>query len=92
MAEALGTFQQARAGLRCQRAIVVLTELGFVIRDGRKQGHKVITHPGLDAFISAAFTCGHGRDPEIKPIYVLQLKKVVEAHADALRDYLARTR
>ena len=34
------------ADIRCNAMVRLLTELGFSVRDGRKQGHKVVTHPG----------------------------------------------
>ena len=42
------------ARIRCDAMIRLLTGLGFSVRDGRMQGHKVITHQGLEVFKSAA--------------------------------------
>lgn len=30
----------------------------------------VFTHPSLVRFSTAGFTCGHGKNPEIKTVYV----------------------
>ena len=68
--------------------IRLLTNLGFSVRDGRKQGHKVITHPRLESFASAAFTCGHGRNPQVKPVYVASIRRLLESHADDLQSLL----
>ena len=65
--------------------IRLLTGLGFSVRDGRKQGHKVITHPSLDVFTSAAFACGHGKNPQVKPVYVASIRSLLASHADDLQ-------
>lgn len=87
---AIDVLATRKANLRCEEIISLLEGLGFVVRDGKKQGHKVVTHPGLDDFVSANFTCGHGRNPGVKPVYAVNLKRVLTTHADALRDLLAR--
>lgn len=66
--------------------IRLLEGLGFAVRDGKKTGHKVITRPTLVNFTSAAFTCGHGRNPQVKPIYVAQIKRLLETYADRLEE------
>ena len=73
------------ASIRCNTMTRLLEGLGFVVRDGRKQGHKVFTHPALDAFTASSFSCGHGRNPQIKPYYVASIRKLLESHADELR-------
>ena len=70
--------------VRCKAMERLLIGLGFSIRDGKKQGHKVITHPGLGNFTSAAFSCGHGRNPNVKPVYTQRIRKMLELHADDL--------
>lgn len=78
--EALASLSAAGGNLRCSDLTRMLRGLGFDVRDGKKAGHKVVTHPGVAGFSTAAFTCGHGKNPEIKPVYV---KKMLEL----LRDY-----
>ena len=73
------------ASIRCNTMTRLLEGLGFVVRDGRKQGHKVFTHPALDAFTASSFSCGHGRNPQIKPYYVASIRKVLESHSVDLR-------
>ena len=70
--------------IRCNDMIQLLTGLGFAVRDGKKPGHKVITHPELVKFTSAAITCGHGRNPQVKPIYVARIRQLLAIHADDL--------
>jgi hypothetical protein len=78
--EALTALSAVGGNLRCNELARTLRGLGFDVRDGKKAGHKVVTHPGIARFSTAAFTCGHGKNPEIKPVYV---KKVI----GLLRDY-----
>ena len=78
--EALETLSAAGGNLRCNDLVRALRALGFDVRDGKNAGHKVVTHPGLARFSAAGFTCGHGKNPEIKPVYV---RKMV----GLLRDY-----
>ena len=53
--------------VRCKDLVRLILGLGFAVRDGRKAGHKV-THPTLVNLTSASFTCGHGRNQQVKPI------------------------
>lgn len=71
--------------IRANDMVRILSGLGFAVRDGSKQGHKVITHPRLEGFTSAAFSCGHGRNPQVKPVYAARIRKLLESHADNLR-------
>jgi len=63
--------------MRCQDTVGIFDGLGFEVRDGKKQGHKIIFHTGIPGFFSASFTCGHGRNPGIKPAYVRQIRKLL---------------
>lgn len=87
---ALQTLASAGTGLRCKDLLRTLRKLGFDVRDGAKQGHKVLTHPGLARFTAAGFTCGHGTNPEIKPVYVKQVAKLLRDYQAELEDYLRK--
>ncbi|MCY3837737.1 MAG: type II toxin-antitoxin system HicA family toxin [Gammaproteobacteria bacterium] len=75
-----------RGNIRCNDMIRLLEGLGFAVRDGKKTGHKVITHPELVNFTSASITCGHGRNPQVKPIYVARMRQLLATHADGLEE------
>ena len=75
-----------RRSIRCNDMIRLLKRLGFSVRDGKKAGHKVITHPTLVNFTSASITCGHGRNPQVKPIYVARIRQLLVTHADGLEE------
>ena len=80
-------FLSTGADIRCNTMVRLLTELGFSVRDGRKQGHKVITHFGLAAFTSAAFSCGHGRNPQVERVYVASIRSLLTSYADDLQKW-----
>jgi len=84
--EAIQALQQAGASMRCSELQKILESLGFEVRDGRKQGHKVVTHPGLEEFFSASYTCGHGRNPEVKRNYVRSMLALVKQYRDDLQE------
>ncbi|WP_295878933.1 type II toxin-antitoxin system HicA family toxin [uncultured Thiohalocapsa sp.] len=81
-------LEQAVTSLRCSDLVRILRKLGFDVRDGAKQGHKVMTHPGVPSFTSQAFTCGHGKNPEIKPVYVRNIVATLRQFESELAEYL----
>lgn len=66
--------------------VKLLEGFGFEVRDGKKSGHKVITHAGLGRFTSASFSCGHGRDPQVKRVYIHRIKKLLEDYGEELSE------
>ena len=64
--------------IRCNAMIRLLTGLGFSVRDGRKQGHKVVTHPGLAAFTSAG---------QVKRVYMASIRSLLASYADDLQKW-----
>jgi hypothetical protein len=76
------------ATLRCQELADKLISLGFEVRDGKKIGHKVFVHHGLESFTSGGYTCGHGRNPEIKPVYIKKVAKLLRRYETELIQYL----
>lgn len=74
--------------IRCEELAKLLRSLGFEVRDGRSAGHKVFIHHGVDSFTSGGYTCGHGRNPEIKPVYIKHVIKLLNRYATELIQYL----
>ncbi|MEA3278869.1 MAG: hypothetical protein U9Q81_26965 [Pseudomonadota bacterium] len=66
----------------------MLRSLGFEVRDGKKAGHKVFVHHGIAAFSSGGYTCGHGKNPEIKPVYVKRIARLIKQYEVELLAYL----
>jgi hypothetical protein len=85
---ALMRLEQAKRSIRCSELTALLEGLGFEVRDGRKQGHRVIVHDGIDGFTSDSFTCGHGKNPEIKPAYTGKLIRLLRRYENELIEYL----
>lgn len=80
VAEAIQALQQAGASMRCSELQRILESLGFDVRSGKKEGHKVVTHPDLVEFYSSSYTCGHGNDPEVKRNYVKSMLKLIKQY------------
>ena len=85
-------LSEAKNAIRCSELTATLTELGFEVRDGKKQGHKVLVHDGLPSFFSDSFTCGHGKNPEIKPAYIAKIVKLLRRYDGELIAYLEKPR
>ena len=83
--KAIRRLREAGASMRCSELQTVMESLGFEVRAGKKQGHKVVTHPMLKDFFGAAYTCGHGKNPEVKPNYVNQMRRLIEERRDQLK-------
>lgn len=82
-------LRSRKANVRCSELGGILTELGFTITPGRGN-HKVVTHDGLEGFLSTSYDCGHGRDSQIKPQYIIKVAKVLSDYATELQGYLER--
>lgn len=70
--------------IRCQELAEMMVSLGFEVRDGKKSGHKVFVHHGVHSFTSGGYTCGHGRNPEIKPVYIKKVVKLLKQYKTEL--------
>lgn len=86
--EVVERLRSGGAAIRCQELADLLTSLGFEVRDGKKAGHKVFVHHGIEVFTSGGYTCGHGRNPEIKPVYLKNVAKLLKQYEAELIQYL----
>lgn len=87
--EAIRTLQQAGASMRCADLQKLLESIGFEIRAGKKPGHKVVYHAALSKiseFSTTSYTCGHGRNPEVKPNYVKKMLGVIRRYEAQLEE------
>lgn len=75
------------AGVRCREVRKLLESLGFEVREGKKQGHRVFVHPGLTGFFAGSFSCGHGPNPEVKRPYLKKIIKIIDEYESELRHY-----
>lgn len=81
-------LQQRKTNLCCEDVKNLLQSLGFIVRDGKKGGHKIFIHPDLTDFRSGSFNCGHGKNPEIKPGYIMGVVKILTQYRDELNQIL----
>ncbi|MEW6766280.1 MAG: type II toxin-antitoxin system HicA family toxin [Pseudomonadota bacterium] len=84
----LSRLGEAKSAIRCSELTSMLQELGFEVRDAKKQGHKVYVHDGLPSFTSDSFTCGHGKNPEIKSAYITKIIRKLRGLETELLAYL----
>ena len=82
-------LKSVRANARCSDITSKLESLGFEIRDGKRGGHKIFVHDHLPSFRSGSFNCGHGNNPEIKPVYIKKLVRLLLEHECDLKKYLS---
>lgn len=78
--EVIKRLDSSGSTIRCQDLAGMLESLGFEVRDGKKQGHKIFVHHGVSLFTSGGYTCGHGRNPEIKKIYIKKVVKLLKLY------------
>lgn len=84
----LERLRSGGAAIRCQELAGLLTSLGFDVRNGKKAGHKIFVHDGIATFTSASYTCGHGHNPEIKPVYIKNITRLLKQYEIELVQYL----
>lgn len=90
--EAISTLTQKAKSTRCSELTGILRSLGFNVRDGKKGGHKVISHPGLLNFLGSGFDAGHGSDREVKPPYIRNMIRMLKTHKQELGEWLENQR
>ena len=83
-------LKETEAKVKCSDLRSHLEQLGFTVRDGKRAGHKVVTHPSLKDFYSTSYNCGHGGNSVIKPAYIRNILKSLKIHEQALIEYLQR--
>src|SRR5438128_9275775 len=79
---------KAASGLPCARVSVLLSALGFHVKDGSSGGHKTVTHPHLPDFYSAGYNCRGGNNGVVDRNYLGKLIRVLTANKDAIEDFL----
>jgi hypothetical protein len=88
--EVVTALTAAKKSIRCEELAVLLKRLGFEVRDGRRAGHKVFVHDGIPSFTSSSYNCGHGRNPEIKPAYIVSVLKTLRHYETDIVEYLEK--
>lgn len=75
--EAIAELKAAKANIACAKVTRILKSFGFTVIDKKKSGHKVYMHDGIDTFYSSSYSCGHGKNPTVKPVYINQIIRVL---------------
>jgi predicted RNA binding protein YcfA (HicA-like mRNA interferase family) len=83
-AEIIAIFRQKSASMSCKEVIRALESLGFIVKAGSKGKHHTYTHPKL-VTLRANFDCGHGRNPDVLPVYVKSIANVLEEFEESLK-------
>lgn len=86
--QTIDALKAAKANTSCSELARHLHSLGFDIRDGRKPGHKLYFHDGLEDFYSSSYSCGHGRNPTVRPAYIQNVIQVLREHKTAISKHL----
>jgi predicted RNA binding protein YcfA (HicA-like mRNA interferase family) len=63
----------------CKDLLRFLEGLGFVTRAGKSGKHYTYRHPKITGF-RGNFDCGHGRNPDVLPVYIRNVLDVLEEY------------
>jgi hypothetical protein len=85
--DVIGELRQREQSLRCSDLVSLLTALGCDVTRGKSGKHCTVEHPAIDG-LAGNFDGGHGKDSELKPCYVRNMRKLVEKYADELSEYV----
>lgn len=88
--EVIAILESSRTTIRCEELRTYLCQLGFEVRDGNQGGHKLFFHDGLRDFMSGSYNCGHGKNPEIKPIYIRKVIRILKQYECEIEEFLGR--
>jgi hypothetical protein len=68
----------------CKELVRFLEGLDFVPRAGTKGNHYTYRHPEIKGF-RGNFDCGHGRNPDVLPVYIRDVLMVLEEYESILK-------
>lgn len=77
-------WRRRKTNLRCSEICAGLEHLGFTVRDGKRGGHKIVSHADLKEFMGTDFDGGHGANALVKPRYVEKLLRILNDWMDDL--------
>jgi len=83
--EIIAELRGRPANIRCAELADLLGQLGFVVRDCGKGNHKAFSHSRLAGFPGGNYDCGHGKNRQVKPVYVRRIIRILEEWEDQLR-------
>lgn len=86
--QAIRDLASVGATMRCAEMARLLQSLGFEVSDGARGGHKLFFHDHIEGFVSGAYNCDHGRNPEIKRPYIKKVLGILRQYEAELTRYL----
>jgi predicted RNA binding protein YcfA (HicA-like mRNA interferase family) len=81
----ISDLKNRQKSLRCAELKKHLESLGFDVRKGSSGNHFTFTHPKIRTFFGSNYDCGHGRNPEVLPVYIKKAIKTLETYESELR-------
>lgn len=90
--EVLAELKEGKAGsgLPCATVRKLLTDLGFLVKDGSSGAHKTVTHPYLPDFYATGYNCRGGNNGIVDRNYLGKLIGVLTRNREAIEEYLRR--
>lgn len=82
--DAIDELNNAKGNFQCARLIEILESFGFVVASKRSKHHKVVKHLQLPNFLGSNFACEHGKNPNVKKVYVGKVKRILTLYKDDL--------
>lgn len=86
VADAIETLEAGAASMSGDDLENLLIRLGFKVRAGSSGSHQVVTHDGLDGFLSTSFDKGHKK--QMLPVYPRNIKRIIKQYQGELEKFL----
>ena len=83
--EVVAHLRQRPRTTTCKDLLRFLEGLGFVPRAGTRGNHYTYRHPKITGF-RGNFDCGHGRNPDVLPVYIRDVVTVLEEYESVLKN------
>lgn len=86
--EVVAHFTARKKSGKCSDVTSRLQGLGFTITPGKCDGHKIVSHKGLEEFSTSSYNCEHGKNGDVSLPYMVKLIKVLRDNKISLAEYL----
>ena len=86
--DAINRLSSGRGSIRCKELRRILGDLGFEIREGKKQGHFVVKHPGLKGWYGTDFACPHKSGDPVRKGHMSNVLNALKQREGELRELL----
>ncbi|UOD30490.1 hypothetical protein INH39_01700 [Massilia violaceinigra] len=82
--EVLAHLKQRPRTTSCKDLLRLLEGLEFIVRAGSRGNHYTYRHPRITGF-RGNFACGHGRNPDVLPVYIRDILGVLAEYESTLK-------